>query len=135
MYIIYLLYIKCSIALLPPTVPLLWPPYRRHELEKRHAYKERVREVEHGSFTPLVFSTSGGMGRAANTTYKHLAHLLSKKWSSSYSVVMGWLRCSLGFSLLRSSVMCIRGSRSGSKYTCVPPAVDLVVAEGHLHAH
>ena len=44
-------------------------------------------------------------------------------------------RCSLGFSLLHSSVMCIRGSRSGSKHPCVPPAVDLVVAEGHLHAH
>jgi len=57
--------------------------------EKRRAYEERVREVEHGSFTPLVFSRSGGMGRAANTTYKHLAHLLSKKWSSPYSVVMG----------------------------------------------
>ena len=46
-------------------------------------------EVEHGSFIPLVFSSSGGMGKVATTTYKHLAHLLSEKWSSPYSVVIG----------------------------------------------
>ena len=69
------------------------------------------------------------MGKADTITYKHLAHLLSEKWSSPYSVVMGRLRCSLGFSLLHPSVMCIRGSRSRSKHPCMPPAVDLAVAE------
>ena len=29
--------------------------YRRHEREKRRQYEQRVREVEHGHFTPLVF--------------------------------------------------------------------------------
>ena len=43
--------------------------FRRHEAEKRRAYEERIREVEHGSFTPLVFSSSGGMGKAS---YYHL---------------------------------------------------------------
>ena len=71
------------------------------------------------------------MGKADTITYKHLAHSLSEKWSSPYSVVMGRLHCSLGLSLLHSSVMCIRGSRSRSKHPCVPPAVDLAVAEGH----
>ena len=28
--------------------------------------------------------------------------------------------------------MCIRGLHSRSKHPCVPPAVDLAVAEGHL---
>ena len=36
--------------------------YRKNELEKKRSYDERVREIEHGSFSPLVFSTSGGMG-------------------------------------------------------------------------
>ena len=88
-----------------------------------------MHEVEHG---PLIFSSSGGMGKAATTTYKHLAHLISQKWSSPYLVVMGWLRCSLRFSLLRSSITCIRGSRSRSKHPGVPPTVDLAVAEGRL---
>jgi len=51
--------------------------YCKHEQEKRHAYEERVCEVEHGYFIPLVFSTSGGMGKAATIVYKRLANLLS----------------------------------------------------------
>ena len=39
--------------------------FRKNEGEKRRAYEERVREVERGSFTPLVFSSLGGMGKAA----------------------------------------------------------------------
>jgi len=73
--------------------------FRRHEGEKRRAYEERVREVERGSFTPLVFSSSGDMGKADTVTYCRLASLLSDKWNSSYPVIMGWLRCSLGFRL------------------------------------
>ena len=45
---------------------------------------------------------------------------------------MGWLRCSLGFSLLRSSLMCLRGSCSSSGSLGVPVAVDLAVGEGRL---
>jgi len=84
--------------------------FHRYEAEKRHAYEKCIHKVECSSFTPLVFSSSGGMGKAATTTYRHLAHLLREKWSSPYSVVMGWLRCSLGFSLLHSSIMCIHVS-------------------------
>ena len=58
--------------------------YRRHEQEKRRAYEERVREVEHGCFTPLVFSTAGGMGKAATVAYKRLAHLLSARRDTPY---------------------------------------------------
>ena len=71
--------------------------FRRHENDKRRAYEERVREVERGSFTPLLFSSSGSMGKAATVTYRHLASLLSDKWNSPYSVIMGWLRIPLGF--------------------------------------
>ena len=35
--------------------------YRKHELEKKRQYKQRVREVEHASFTLLVLSATGGM--------------------------------------------------------------------------
>ena len=39
--------------------------YRKHETAKKREYAQRIREVEHGVFTPLVFSTTGGMGREA----------------------------------------------------------------------
>lgn len=37
--------------------------YRRHELEKRRNYEDRVLQIEQGCFTPLVFTTAGGIGQ------------------------------------------------------------------------
>ena len=41
--------------------------YKKHEDIKKRAYGQGVREIEHGVFTPLVFSTTGGMGQKATT--------------------------------------------------------------------
>ena len=60
--------------------------YRRHEREKRHQYEQRVREVEHGHFTLLVFTTTGAMSDAASQVYKRLANLLTEKLDLSYGV-------------------------------------------------
>ena len=86
--------------------------YRKHEQDKRRVYEERVREIEHGCFTQLVFSAAGGMGPAAQVVVKRLANLISIKYDTSYTMTLNWLRCRLNFSLLRSAIMCIRGSRS-----------------------
>ena len=48
--------------------------YRRHEWLKRNAYEQRIRKVEHASFTPLVMSLTGGLGPAATTTISILLH-------------------------------------------------------------
>ena len=40
--------------------------YRKHELEKKQAYQQRIQEVEHSSFTPRVLSATGGMGNEAS---------------------------------------------------------------------
>ena len=77
--------------------------YRKHENTKKRAYDQRIREVEHGTFSALVFSSTGGMGRQAITTYKRLASLIAEKRDEPYSITMGWIRCRLSFSLLRSS--------------------------------
>ena len=55
------------------------PPaiYRRHEKMKKRSYEDRIREVEHSSFTPLIFSATGGMAHEASTFYKRFASLLS----------------------------------------------------------
>ena len=78
--------------------------YRKHELLKKRAYEQRIREVEHASFTPLVISATGGLGNEANTFYKRLASLLASKWDHPYSSTLCWLRCRLAFSLLRSAI-------------------------------
>ena len=109
--------------------------YRKNELEKKRAYEERVREVEHGSFSPLVFSAAGGMGTIATVVYKRLASLLAEKQGRSYSSTLHWLRCRLNFSLMRSAIMCIRGSRSTFSPFATPPtteAIDLALHEGQV---
>ena len=50
--------------------------HRRNEKDKRRQYGERICNVEHASFTPLVFTTAGGMGPSASTFYKHLSSRL-----------------------------------------------------------
>ena len=52
--------------------------YRKHENEKKRAYEQRVREIEHGSFTPLVLSLTGDMGKAATVCYKRLASMIAQ---------------------------------------------------------
>ena len=107
--------------------------YRRAELGKRRMYEEHIREIEHGSFTPLVFSCSGGTGPLASIVYKRLANLISERSNQDYSLTSYWLRCRLNFSLLRSAITCLRGSRSS--YHCFKfsdTATDLAYAESHL---
>ena len=105
--------------------------YRKHENLKKRAYEQRVREIEHGSFTPLVMSATGGLGNAATICYKRLATMIATKQDQPYSSVMAWLRCTLSFSLLRAAIQCIRGSRSagGKAEKQLLPSVDLVVSE------
>ena len=108
--------------------------YRKHENEKRRMYEERIREVEHGPFTPPVFSATGGMGVAAEIFYKRLASLISERKKQQYGATMAWIRCCISFSLFQLAVMCIRGSRSSYHHptnpTCLP--VDLVATEGRI---
>ena len=90
--------------------PQLSACYRTHEASKKRAYEHRILEVEHASFTQLIFSATGGLGREATVVYKRIAAQLSAKWGHYYSPTMAWIRCHLSFSLLRSSIMCIRGA-------------------------
>lgn len=103
--------------------------YRKHESVKKRAYESRIREVEHSTFTPLVFSATGGMGHEATIFYKRLASLLSEKWKETYASVLGWIRCRLSFCLLRSAVQCIRGARSSQGHYIKSAPVDLIQSE------
>ena len=123
LYIVKLLYILC----IDPS-----SAYRRHEQAKKREYGQRIREVERGVFTPLVLSTTGGMGREATTFYKRLADMIAQKRQHTYPAVMGWLRCRLSFASLRASVMCIRGSRSSFHRPSYGSNITLATSEGRV---
>ena len=105
--------------------------YHKHEQIKKREYGNRVREVEYASFTPLVFATSGGMGKEATMFFKRLADILSTKNNDHYSTTLAWIRCKLSFSLIRSAVMCIRGSRSAHHHIPLS-TIELSATESRL---
>ena len=88
--------------------------YRKHEQEKIALYSDRVRQVEKGSFEPLVFLTTGGMGPRCTATVQRIAHMISDKRQERYPDIMGFMRTKLRFSLLRSVLIAIRGERGKS---------------------
>ena len=109
------------------------PPciYKLHKNAKKREYGERVREVEHAVFIPLVLLTCGGMSHETTTFYKKLATDLAAKRKLQYSEVLGRLRCRISFALLRSAIMAIRGSRSLS-HNGVPADILLASRKGNV---
>ena len=85
---------------------------RKHELEKKRSYNRRVMEVEHGSFTPLIFTTTGVMGYECSIYHKALAEKISAKKGEKYADVMRYLRVKFSYLALRATLLCLRGSRS-----------------------
>ena len=86
--------------------------YKNHENEKKRKYNDHVINCEHGSFTPLVFSINGGMSHEGSIFHKHLAEKIANKTGQKYERIMSWIRCKLSFVIMRSALLCLRGSRS-----------------------
>ena len=61
--------------------------YHMHENEKKRLYNRRVVEIEEGTFTPLVFTTTGGMGKECKRYHSRLAEMIALKKGELYSKV------------------------------------------------
>lgn len=86
--------------------------YKIHENEKKRAYNERVLQIEKGSFTPLIFSTTGGMSDETLKFHNRLALLIANKQNENYSDVTNFIRTRLRFSILKSCLIALRGVRN-----------------------
>ena len=89
------------------------PAILKHgERKKCREYKERCSKVENADFSPLVFTTNGAMGSQATFVLKRLCETIANKTNHILSKVVSHFRCRLSFALLRSSLICLRGTRS-----------------------
>lgn len=88
--------------------------FQSNEKEKKRQYNERVLQIENGTFTPLVFATNGAMAQECQAFYKRLAEMVAEKRNIANSVATNVIRTRISFSLVRSTLRCIRGSRSKS---------------------
>ena len=84
----------------------------KHEQEKKREYNQRVMEVEHGTLTPLILTTTGAMGHECQKYHKTLAEKISSKRGEKYDDVMRYIRLKISYLTLKSTLLCIRGSRS-----------------------
>ena len=104
--------------------------YRQHETEKKRQYASRILEVEQATFTPLVFSTTGGMAVECKRYHSRLAELVVAKKCESYTTTMSWIRARVSFALLRSVLLCLRGSRAKRGIYPELSDIDFDIEEG-----
>ena len=86
--------------------------YKKCEKEKKRQYAERVMEIEQGTFTPLVFTTTGGMVDECVRNHSRLAELIENEKGESYSSTISWIRGQVSSAIVRSAILCLRRSRS-----------------------
>jgi hypothetical protein len=100
----------------------------RHEKEKKDKYGALCIERRR-TFTPLVFSVDGLLGKEAKATSKRLASSLAAKWKRSYSEICGFIRSRLSIALLRSSRRCLSADRNPT-HRFHPPIWDSGTSTG-----
>ena len=59
----------------------------------------------------MIFTTSGGMGPECTSFFKRLAEHITDKNNERYANVINHIRTGLRFSILRSTLIGIRGER------------------------
>ena len=107
--------------------------FRNQENTKKKCYNQRVIQVEHGTFTPIVTSSLGGLGRETSAFVSRLIEKLVNKNGMEKSAVANYVRAKLSFLLIRSQVACIRGSRNIWKKMEIDPAeMELVSTKGRI---
>ena len=108
--------------------------YHKHKNQKKREYEQRILETEHASFSPIVLACTGGLGAYCYIYLQTHSLLLADKWDQAYSSTMCWLRCILSFSLLRSSIQAIRGSRSSAGRALISsyPLIDRAISESRV---
>ena len=88
-----------------------------NEQERNRAYNKRILKIDHGTFTLLVFSVNDSMGRECQKFYSQLAQIISEKRDLPQSISSNWIRTRVCFGLLKSSQLCLRGSRTVCRKT------------------
>ena len=102
--------------------------YRIHENEKKRKYNSRVTEIEQGTFTPLVFTTTGGMAEECLRYHSRLAELISVKEQETTTISR--VRAKVSFAILRSALLCVRGSRTPRRKNLDVKDRDLEIEKG-----
>ena len=106
--------------------------FRQAEQSKIREYAARIRNVEHADFSPLVFTTTGVMSPRCEGIFKKISEKIAEIKELPYSVVCGWMRCRFSFALLRTTLICLRGTRK-RKEKQGKPQIERAVIEARMN--
>ena len=108
--------------------------HRNHRNEKKRLYSRRVLGIEHVTFTPLIFTSTGGMRKECLQYCSRLAQLISIKKGENCAKTITWIRARTSFALVRSALICLRESRVRRKAFCDFKnfGIDIEVQEGAI---
>ena len=70
--------------------------------------------MEHGSFTPLVFSCFGVISRECSRSFSHSAERFANRRKEPESKISAWIKARLNFGLIRSILLYLQGTRTPS---------------------
>ena len=62
--------------------------YKQHENDKKILYTQRVMDVKQPTFTPLVFTTTGGVREECRRYHNRLAELVAAKKGEDYATTV-----------------------------------------------
>ena len=95
--------------------------YNEQEKAKKDLYEQRIIQSEKGSFTPLIFTTSGGMGPLCSVFVKRLSRRIADDKKEAIGQVTNHIRTKLRFALLKCTVIALQGIRgpSSNHYTTI----------------
>ena len=91
--------------------------YKEQEAQKKRSYGRRVIEIEKGTFSPFVLSTSGGLAPESDRILRTLAGRIANRHGNTYREAIEYLRLRIRFSILRACLVSLRGSRTKVNYT------------------
>ena len=100
---------------------------------RKREYGQRVRELDDADFTPMIMSSTGGMGGEMSVAFKQLAHKIADKQGERYASVISMMRSTFSFAMARCALVCLRGSKAvfGKNYRHSDPmeSVELAFSE------
>ena len=66
--------------------------HQTNEQTKKQGYYRRVKTIDRGSLTPLVFAYFGAMSCECSTFYNKLAEMIAEKRNELIEKVKSWMR-------------------------------------------
>ena len=99
----------------------------KHEKEKKRHYNTWIMNIEHNTFTTLVFHVNRSMNRECSTFHKYFAEKIAEKSACRYEKVMSVINFDSA-----CFPICKRGSNSLKKYS---RSQCLMIVKLHLTMH